>query len=133
MPETEVPHVKETIVLTEDYDAVRKVIARMLRLYGYKVLETCCGDEALLALEEHDGPVHMVLTDLGLPLMSGFELSRRVRSTRPKIKVLYMSGYTEDQDELRCVLDNAANYIQKPFTIEELAGKVREVLNKEVR
>ena len=129
MLDAKVPRGHETILLTEDYEDVRKVTARMLRLFGYHVLETRSGQDTLFLLEKHPDRVHLFLTDLELPSMSGFELSRRVRSKRPEIKVLYMSGYTCDQNELSRILANESNYIQKPFTIEELAVKVREVLN----
>jgi YesN/AraC family two-component response regulator len=93
-------------------------------------LEASQGVEAFLICEQHEGPIHLLLTDVVMPKMSGHELADRISSIQPEIKVLYMSGYTGNAIIHHGVLMEGMNYIQKPFTVEGLARKVREVLDK---
>jgi PAS domain S-box-containing protein len=120
----------ETILVVEDNDEVREVAVRILSGQGYKVLEASQGLDAFLICTEHDGPIHLLLTDVVMPKMSGRELAERLGSIRPRIKVLYMSGYTGNAIVHHGVLEKGMNYIQKPFAVEALARKVREVLDK---
>ena len=119
----------ETILLVEDQETVRTVVLRVLTKAGYTVLEASSGDQALLACERHAGPVHAVLTDVIMPTMSGRTLADRLSVMRTGLKVLYMSGYTDDAIVHHGVLEPGVNYIQKPFTPEALLSKLREVLD----
>jgi two-component system, cell cycle sensor histidine kinase and response regulator CckA len=119
----------ETVLLTEDEEIVRKLARQVLELYGYRVLEAANGGTALLICERHAGPIHLLITDVVMPEMSGRELADRLAGLRPEMKVLYMSGYTDNAIVHHGVLDESANFIQKPFSTDALARKVREVLD----
>jgi CheY-like chemotaxis protein len=119
----------ETVLLTEDEDGVRRLAREILSGNGYKVLEAGNGREALLLSEGHRGEIHLLLTDVMMPKMGGRELVERIRLQRPDLRILYMSGYTDDAI-LRCgVMEGGIPFLQKPFTAEGLARKVREVLD----
>jgi len=120
----------ETILLVEDEEEVRKLALRVLERQGYKVLAARQGDEALLMCEQHKGPIHLMLTDVVMPGMNGRELAKRLESLHPEMKVLYMSGYTNNAIVHHGVLAKGMNYIQKPFTVNGLTKKVREVLER---
>jgi CheY-like chemotaxis protein len=126
----EIPRGDETILVVEDEDEVRKVAVRILSGQGYKVLEASHGDGALLVCEQHEGPIHLMVTDVVMPGMSGRELSERLTSLCPEIKILYMSGHTNSAIFHHGVLEPGVNLLQKPFTPEALARKVREVLER---
>ena len=100
----------------------------MLRGRGYEVLEASSGDEALLIAKRYAGKIHLLLTDVVMPQMSGKELSEQIKNTRVDIKVLFASGYTDDAVLHHGVLEAEMEFIQKPFTPNTLANKVREVL-----
>jgi CheY-like chemotaxis protein len=119
----------ETILLVEDEDMLRGLLAKFLRLYGYTVLEARHGGEALLACERHPGPIHLMVTDVVMPQMSGRELADRLTPLRPDMKVLYMSGYTEDALVQHGVADLSVAFLQKPFRPIELARRVYAVLH----
>jgi DNA-binding NtrC family response regulator len=120
----------ETILLVEDDQIVRQVTRRMLQHRGYQVLETGSPAEALQIKEQHPGPIHLLLTDLVLPGMTGRELAARWTSLAPKTKVLYMSGYAEEVAPPGN-FGEEATFIQKPFRIDTLAAIVRQVLDRE--
>jgi len=120
----------ETILLVEDEEMVRKLAYTVLQRNGYKVLEASNGNEALDVVQGRNGnPIHLVVTDVVMPGMSGRQLADRLASLRPEIKILYMSGYTDDAIVHHGVLDPGIAYIQKPFTPDALASKVREILD----
>jgi two-component system, cell cycle sensor histidine kinase and response regulator CckA len=119
----------ETILLVEDEDPVRAIAGSSLRRFGYEVLMARNAGEALLLCETHPGPIHILVTDVVMPQMSGPELATRIIATRPQTKVLCMSGYTDDSIVRHGVLDTSVAYLQKPFTPQSLATKVREVLD----
>jgi PAS domain S-box-containing protein len=127
------PRGNETILVVEDDEVVRKLAVRILREQGHRVLEASQGVDAFLICEEHKGPIHLLVTDVVMPKMSGRELAERITSIRQEVKVLYMSGYPDDTIAHHGILNEGTNYIQKPFTVEELARKVREVLDKQVQ
>lgn len=120
----------ETILVVEDEEVVLKLAVRILQEQGYRVLEAAQGMDAFLIAEEHQGAIHLLVTDVVMPKMSGRELAERLASLRPGTKVLYMSGYTDNTIAHHGILDKGVNYIQKPFTVDGLAKKVREVLDK---
>jgi PAS domain S-box-containing protein len=119
----------ETILIVEDEDSVRKLSTRILQAAGYTVLGAANGGEALLLLERHGALVHLMLTDVVMPTMSGRELATRLAKIRPEMKVLYTSGYTDDDVLRRGVLDEGTHFISKPYSLSELSRKVREVLD----
>jgi PAS domain S-box-containing protein len=129
----ELPCGGETILVVEDEEDVRRLAVRVLERQGYTVLETSCGDDALVLSKERKEPIHMILTDVVMPRMSGRQLADQLLPLHPKMKVLYMSGYTDNAIVHHGVLEEGINYIQKPFTIDGLARKVREVLEKDSR
>lgn len=120
---------REVVLLVEDEDAVRSLARRILEKRGYTVLTARTGPEALRIAERHDGPIHLILTDVVMPEMSGRELAERIAPTRPDARTLFMSGYTEDDVLRRGVLNEGAAFLEKPFTPSALAQKVREVLD----
>ena len=119
----------ETILLVEDEDQLRNVARGILRKSGYEVLEARNGGEALLLCEQHAGEIHLLLSDVVMPKMSGPELARRLSQVRQSMRVLCMSGYTDDSIVRHGVLDAQFAFLQKPFTPETLTRKVREVLD----
>jgi len=121
----------KTILLVEDDAALRALMSKALRKYGYQVWEAANGGEAIMVCEKEKGPIHLLLTDVVMPQMSGRELAGRVAHLRPEIKVLYMSGYTTNAIVHHGVLDAGINFIQKPVKILSLLQKVREVLETE--
>ncbi len=129
MVEKERPGGDETILLVEDDKEVRMLAVRILKTQGYRVLEASEGREALRALKGYDGLINLLLTDVVMPEMSGRELANRLIPFHPKMKVLYMSGYTDSAIVHHGILDKGVNYIQKPFTVDGLARKVRGVLD----
>jgi len=126
----ELPGGGETILVVEDEEDVRRLAVRILERQGYTVLEASCGNDALVLSKERKEPIHMVLTDVVMPGMSGPQLTGQLIHLHPKMKVLYMSGYTDNAVLHHGVLEEGVNYIQKPFTIDGLMKKMREVLDK---
>jgi PAS domain S-box-containing protein len=120
----------ETLLLAEDDDIVRILIAEVLRGYGYHVLEASGPAEALLIGERHPGPIHLLVSDVVMPEMTGPELSSRLRKLRPETKVLYMSGYTDSSVVQQRMLGEARNFIPKPFVPDALVRRVREILDQ---
>jgi two-component system cell cycle sensor histidine kinase/response regulator CckA len=119
----------ETILLVEDDDAVRSISRRILELQGYAVIEAGNGLEALRLCELAATPVDLVLTDMVMPEMNGKELARQLRERYPEIRLLFMSGYTEDAALRQSFLEPGTAFIEKPFAPAALADKVRKVLD----
>ncbi|MGO8732443.1 MAG: PAS domain-containing protein, partial [Terriglobia bacterium] len=119
----------ETILLVEDEGAVRALAASILRAQGYKVLESTSPEDALRIGEQHQEPIDLLLTDVVLPKMSGRKIAEHLTGLRPTMKVLYMSGYTDDAVVRNGVLETGTAFLQKPFTPSGMARKVREVLD----
>jgi CheY-like chemotaxis protein len=122
----------ETILLAEDEDIVRDLAMKVLRAGGYKVLPARDGMEAIRIGDSHKGTIHLLVTDVVMPRMSGRELVGRILPARPQMKVLYMSGYTEDAIIHHGVLEEGVEFIQKPFMTTDLVRRVREVLSSTV-
>jgi signal transduction histidine kinase/CheY-like chemotaxis protein len=125
-PET--PRGRETVLVVEDEASVRSVARTMLELHGYRVLEAGGGEEALRIGARPEGPVQLLLTDVVMPGMSGPEVAQRLSRVHPAMKVLYMSGYTDDAILRYGVTELSPAFVQKPFSAETLGWKVREVL-----
>ncbi|MBI3454881.1 MAG: response regulator [Candidatus Rokubacteria bacterium] len=119
----------ETVLLVEDEEGVRDLTREILESYGYAVLEAADGSAALRVSARHPGPIHLLLTDVVMPEMSGSELARRLRPLRVEMKVLYASGYADDTIVRHGVSAARAALLPKPFTPEALGFKVREVLD----
>ncbi len=118
----------ETILVVEDQHPVRNLAVTVLKERGYVVLDAAEGSDALAAAERHAGPIHLLLTDVVMPHMTGKELAGRLKPLRPEMRVLYMSGYAADVIVRRELLESGTSYLAKPFAPDALAAKVREVL-----
>lgn len=118
----------ETILLVEDEPLVREMTAQVLRTHGYNVLVAENGSEALSVAHDLSSPIHLVITDVVMPQMSGRQLADILRGNRPGIKILYMSGYTENSIVHHGVLEEGIAFIAKPFTPTGLLKRVREEL-----
>jgi two-component system cell cycle sensor histidine kinase/response regulator CckA len=120
----------ETILLVDDDEQVRTAAAAILRKHHYNVIEAQSAGEAVLHAEKHPGEIHLLLSDVVMPQLSGPELAQRVSGLRPGIRVLCMSGYTDDSIVRHGLLDSTITYLQKPLTPQLLTAKVREVLDQ---
>ena len=118
----------ETILLVDDEAPVRGLVRRILQMNGYTVLEAGRGMDALQICQQHEGPIHLLLTDVLMPGMNGQDLAEQVATLRPHARVLYMSGCADST--LRTLPERKIEiaFIQKPFTPDALARKVREIL-----
>jgi len=119
----------ETILLVEDDEAVRKLVSKVLDNEGYRLLEAANGVAALSICAQYEERIHLLLTDVIMPEMSGRDLADRLVPQHPEMKVLFMSGYTDDVIADHGVLDAGTAFIQKPFAPDVLARKVRDVLD----
>ena len=125
------PRGKETILLVEDETAILRMISMLLANQGYTVLAANNPLEGVSRAEEYPGEIDLLVTDVVMPGMNGLDLERRVKALRPKLKSLFLSGYTDDVIAHHGVLDEGVNFMHKPFSLPKLAVKVREVLDSE--
>lgn len=119
----------ETILVVEDEEAVRRLTCRTLEAHGYRVIPAADAHDALLLCERYAGQIDLMVTDVVMPELSGRAVARRAAVLQPRMKVLFMSGYTDDAIVQHGVLDAGTAFLQKPFTPRSLAAKVREVLD----
>ncbi|HXI44609.1 MAG TPA: PAS domain-containing protein [Bryobacteraceae bacterium] len=119
----------ETILLVEDELGVRQLVHEMLRRLGYTIYEASNGADAVRIFAQHQNAIDLLLTDVIMPQMSGRELAERLKAVRPTLKVLYISGYTDDMLAHHGVLESNVYLLQKPFAPDDLAKKLREVLD----
>jgi two-component system, cell cycle sensor histidine kinase and response regulator CckA len=119
----------ETVLLVEDEQMVRAMVRSILETRGYRVLEAGTGNEALDLAARYEGPVHVLLTDVVMPGMTGRQLADRLAALRPEIRILYISGHTDDEIIRRGVLQQGTGFLAKPFTADALTGKIRELLD----
>ena len=119
----------ETVLVVEDEPSVRTLACEVLRRFGYHVLEAADPDQAVRESHRHEGPVHLLLTDVVMPRASGLQLARQLSVERPDLKVLYMSGYTDNAIVHHGVLDPGTALLEKPFSAAQLARKIREILD----
>jgi two-component system cell cycle sensor histidine kinase/response regulator CckA len=118
----------ETVLLVEDEDSVRQLVRDTLAAKGYQVVEAENGEAGLSAAARHDGRIDLIITDVVMPGMGGRELVKQLAKLRPETRVLYLSGYTEDSILSEGTIERGAAFLQKPFTLQNLSRKVREVL-----
>ena len=116
-----------TVLVVDDEEAVRRLACRMLTWTGYQAVEAGHGREALATIEQHAGPIHLVLTDIKMPGMNGRELGRHVEARWPGIPILYMSGFASEVFQ-GGLLEPGAPFLAKPFTQDDLAAKVKSLL-----
>ena len=130
VPVDKIPQGNETVLVVEDDDSVRKLVLDILRMQGYKVLEAAEAEEALIICEKEKNPIHLILTDIVMPKMNGPQLIERLKQVRRDFKALYMSGYADGTVFHYRLLGKGVTIINKPFTVEKLTRKVREVLDE---
>jgi len=114
--------------VAEDDESVRNLTRKMLEAQGYTVLTATSGTDALLRAQRHAGPIHLLVTDVVMPGLGGRDLAQRLGLERPHMKVLYLSGYTDETVARYGMLEPGIAFLQKPFNAERLARKVRQVL-----
>ena len=125
-----VPRGTETVLIVEDEAAVRALAKTALARKGYRVLEAANGGEALLLCESERSPIHLLVTDVVMPGLGGADLARRLAPLRPDMKVLFISGYADQAAARHGTIEPGAAYLEKPFSLDALARKVREVLDR---
>ena len=120
-----------TILVVEDEAGIRALVRKILHRQGYEVLEAASGDEALALSHEYPSNIDMLITDVVMPKMDGPGLVREVRETHPEMKVIFISGYTEDSFRQHLDSDSNIHFLPKPFSLKQLATKVKEVISGE--
>ena len=124
-----VPHGTETILVADDDDVVRNAVRAALRKFGYRVLEASTGVDAVLVAAGEEGPIDMVLADVIMPSLTTDELETRLHALRPRTPIAFMSGYIHDEGVRRSVVHGPQAFLEKPFSLDQLARTVRSVLD----
>ena len=120
----------ETVLLVEDEPSIRQLMRRMLTGHGYTMLEARNGAEAMGVAESNPTPIHLLLTDVVMPSMGGFELAAKLQALRSETRVLFLSGHAEDSPKIRDGLEKSGHaFLLKPFTQDALRTKIREVID----
>jgi CheY-like chemotaxis protein len=119
----------ETVLVVEDQESVRRFTVSVLKNLGYRVLEACHAAEALLLVQARE-PIQLMITDVVMPGMTGRELAEKSRLMRPEMSIMFISGYSQDEIAQRGVLKPGISLLSKPYKPEELAAKVRELLDR---
>jgi CheY-like chemotaxis protein len=119
------------VLVVEDEDALRELAREILEMHGYDVVEACNGQDALRVYDQREGGIDLLLTDVVMPVMGGRELARHLEKRQPGLKVLYVSGYTDETAIREGKLEPGAEFLAKPFSPDDLASKIREVLHRE--
>ena len=127
--EMEMLHGNETVLLVEDDDSLRSLTHTFLMGLGYKVVDAASGEEAVHILREYSQPIHLLLTDVVMPGINGRETAMKIKEHRPGIRILYVSGYAHDAFMQEGTVANDEGFLEKPFAFEELAEKIREILD----
>jgi len=117
-----------TVLVAEDEVGIRSPLRRLLLAHGYRVLDASDGASALEVARRYDGQIHLLLTDILMPGMNGGELARLLLLVRPGLRVIFMSGYSTEAINSNGILTPGATFLQKPFSLEELTGRLREAL-----
>jgi two-component system cell cycle sensor histidine kinase/response regulator CckA len=120
----------ETVVVAEDDAGVRQLVSNILEKHGYRVITADTTEKLIQILGRHNGPLHLLLTDVIMPDMNGKELFERFKPIYPEMKVIYMSGYTDDVIAHHGILESGFHFIQKPFALSTLTNKIRTVLDE---
>jgi two-component system cell cycle sensor histidine kinase/response regulator CckA len=120
---------RETILLVEDEPAIRQLMRRALEQRGYTVLEASNGDQALAAADRHRGPIHLLITDVVMPGMNGFDLAHQLTRTHPRLRVLFVSGHGEHPGVRQGLREAQRPFLLKPYTQDALLRSIREVLD----
>jgi DNA-binding NtrC family response regulator len=121
----------ETVLIAEDEPDLRELTRMFLQEHGYKVIDAASAEQALKIADALSEPIHLLLTDVIMPGMSGRQLAERIQDRRPQTKIIYMTGYTDDMIVQHKVLEPGVNMLQKPFTRLDLVQKVRSTLDGE--
>ncbi|HQN00366.1 MAG TPA: response regulator, partial [Candidatus Hydrogenedentes bacterium] len=119
----------ETVLFVEDEPSILKMGRRLLGRLGYNVLATCSPGEAIRLARDHENKIHLLVSDMIMPEMNGQELARHIQELFPKCGVLYMSGYTAETITRQGILNEGVHFIQKPFSVDQFARKVREIID----
>lgn len=122
------PQGSETVLVVEDEEILLELIQEVLEMHGYQVLAALDGNEAMELCERHPSPIHLMLTDVMLPNQNGRELAEYLSPLHPEMKILFMSGYTEEAMMFQGLVETALPFIQKPFTPMDLVRRVRETI-----
>jgi two-component system, cell cycle sensor histidine kinase and response regulator CckA len=128
-PALAVPRGHETLLLVEDEEGVRELIKEWMGGHGYTVLTAAHGNEALALASSYDRPIHLLIADVVMPQMGGPALAQALQPLRPEMRIIYVSGYADEAIGDPRVLEAGAAFLQKPFTLDSLLRKVREILD----
>jgi DNA-binding response OmpR family regulator len=117
--------------LVEDNDTLRNLLQRTLEGAGFSVLSASDGAEALRLCQQHDGAINLTVSDIVMPQLNGLQMTEQIRAARPKMKFLFITGFVDEFPELRELIKNGGDVLEKPFLPSELLGKVEKMLNQE--